>query len=978
MDDFDLNIDNMGRGRRRPERQVRRHDRPDPTPAPDFDDAEPVVEAMRTAPRRRRTAAKAEKGIHAQAAAPRSQVIEDEPRAAQPSPQPQRRVQRKPVRIVDSLMDRRLHLFLGFAILLFGVVMLITLVSYLHTAAADQSRVLNLSVEEMAKTPEAVHNTGGAFGAWMAHAMFSDALGLGAFVIGIYLVAMGACLMIRKKVAFWSITFKALLLAATTSVIAGLVTYEADSAVYWGGIHGAWVNKFLFDNASAIGAFAVSLLLLGADVAVFYYPLKKFCKGCAKALPQVTAPKIKLEKEGPSEDEVQPVAVAPESPVAAQPKPQEPQPIVDEEPFEEKPVTDVPTSAPVEPRPATPGAGFAIDDMEDLTDDVPETTEAFAIEDVDEPQEPIVPETPAAPVLDVPAAPTVTISAPTAAGMTLEPISVKREKPVQKEAASEPVFTITEPDDESPAAPAKVAPRQPRPMADGALDPHARMSFYQMPTVDLLTDYPVRPTVDNTEQQKNKDRIVKVLADYKITVSRISATVGPTVTLFELVPTEGTRISQIKRLEDDIAMALAAKGIRIIAPIPGKGTVGIEVPNSEPQTVSMRSVLASPKFTESDKALPVALGKTITNEVFVADLAKMPHALVAGATGQGKSVGLNAIIASLLYKKHPTELKFVLIDPKMVEFSLYSKIEKHYLAKLPDEDEAIITDSNKVLPVLNSLCVEMDNRYALLKKAGVRDMADYNRKFCQGRLSTDDGHEFMPYIVVIIDEFADLIMMGGKEIENPVIRITQKARAVGIHMIIATQRPSTNVLTGLIKANCPARVAFRVQQMVDSRCILDRPGANQLIGRGDMLYSSAGGALERVQCAFISTDEVEQLVDFIDDQPGLDTYILPDPAGVTPTPDYGGGPVEHIAGANIGGADPLLRDSAEFFASQWPASKPSTSSLQRRFSIGYNRAGKIVDQLEAAGIVSAPQGNTGVRTMLVDASDIQSILGSLG
>ncbi|MDE6395661.1 MAG: DNA translocase FtsK, partial [Muribaculaceae bacterium] len=361
--------------------------------------------------------------------------------------------------------------------------------------------------------------------------------------------------------------------------------------------------------------------------------------------------------------------------------------------------------------------------------------------------------------------------------------------------------------------------------------------------------------------------IIKALGDHRITITSIKATVGPTVTLYEIVPSEGIRIAQIKRLEDDIAMSLAAKGIRIIAPMPGKGTVGIEVPNSDPQTVSMRTVLASRKFRESNAKLPVALGATISNEFFIADLASMPHALVAGATGQGKSVGLNAIIASLLYKKHPSELKFVLIDPKMVEFSLYERLQRHFLASLPDEEEAIVTDPSKVLSVLNSLCVEMDNRYALLKKAGTNKIEDYNNKFIKRKLNPEKGHCYLPYIVVVIDEFADLIMTGGKDIENPVMRITQKARAVGIHMVIATQRPSTNVLTGLIKANCPTRIAFKTIQMIDSRTILDRPGAERLIGRGDMLYTQ-GGDLERMQCAFISTDEVEAICEAIDAQVG--------------------------------------------------------------------------------------------------------------
>lgn len=500
------------------------------------------------------------------------------------------------------------------------------------------------------------------------------------------------------------------------------------------------------------------------------------------------------------------------------------------------------------------------------------------------------------------------------------------------------------------------------PLSDN-YDPHAELSRYQMPGVELLEERPVNVSVDMDEQQENKERIVKTLLEYKIPISKIEATVGPTVTLYEIVPAEGVRIAQIKRLEDDIALSLAAMGIRIIAPIPGKGTVGIEVPNRDPQTVSMRSIMASKKFQDCKMALPMAMGATISNDIFIADLAKMPHLLVAGATGMGKSVGLNAIIASLLYKKHPSELKFVLIDPKMVEFSLYSKLERHYLAKLPGEEEAIITDMAKVIETLNSLCIEMDDRYALLRKAGVRSLEEYNKKFTERRLNPDNGHKYLPFIVVIVDEFADLIMTAGKEVETPIARIAQKARAVGIHMIIATQRPSTNVITGIIKANFPGRIAFRVSQMVDSKTILDRTGANRLIGRGDMLFSH-NGSLERVQCAFISTEEVETLTEFIDNQVGYDQAY--------PLPEY----VPEIAegGASAGASmerDALFDEAARFVVGR---QQGSTSSLQRQFGIGYNRAGKLMDQMEAAGIVGPVCGSK-PRNILVDLITLDQILG---
>lgn len=493
-------------------------------------------------------------------------------------------------------------------------------------------------------------------------------------------------------------------------------------------------------------------------------------------------------------------------------------------------------------------------------------------------------------------------------------------------------------------------------------DPTAELSRYKFPSIDLLHERAIKEnSVDQQEQEENKDRITKTLNDYGIPISHIKATVGPTVTLYEIIPAEGVRIAKIKRLEDDIALSLAALGIRIIAPIPGKGTIGIEVPNKEPQMVPIRSIISSKKYQECKYELPMAMGSTISNDVFIADLAKMPHLLVAGATGMGKSVGLNTIITSLLYKKHPAELKFVLIDPKMVEFSLYSKLERHYLAKLPDEEEAIITDPLKVVATLNSLCVEMDNRYNLLRDANVRSIKEYNAKFTAKRLNPEKGHRYLPYIVVIVDEFADLIMTAGKEVETPIARIAQKARAVGMHMIIATQRPSTNVITGIIKANFPGRVAFRVTQMVDSKTILDRSGANQLIGRGDLLFSR-DGEMDRVQCAFIDTDEVESICECIDGQIGYDhAYLLPE---YIPESGDGGNM------GNIADKDVLFEEAARFIVTSQTA---STSSLQRRYSIGYNRAGKIMDQMEAAGIVGPSQGGK-PRQVLVDSLQLERIL----
>ncbi len=506
-----------------------------------------------------------------------------------------------------------------------------------------------------------------------------------------------------------------------------------------------------------------------------------------------------------------------------------------------------------------------------------------------------------------------------------------------------------------------------------AYDPTKELSRYRKPSLDLLRKYENnKPSVDLKEQEENKASIIQALSQFGIGIARIEATVGPTVTLYEVIPAEGVRIAQIKRLEDDLARTLAAAGIRIIAPIPNKGTVGIEVPNKEPQIVPIRTILSSKPYVESKMELPMAMGSTISNEVFIADLTKMPHLLVAGATGMGKSVGLNTIIASLLYKKHPAELKLVLIDPKMVEFAQYACLQRHFLAKLQDEEDAIITDVLKVVPTLNSLCVEMDNRYQLLKDAGDRNIKDYNKRFRERRLNPEKGHRYMPYIVVIVDEFADLIMTAGKEVETPIARLAQKARAVGIHLILATQRPSTNVITGLIKANFPGRIAFRTTQMVDSRTIIDRPGANQLIGRGDMLFSQ-DGRLTRVQCALIETDEVEAICKSISDQIGYpEPYILPE---YIPVADTGGakGAGRGEAGLPFGDRDPLFEDCARKVVT---SNLGSTSSLQRTMSIGYVRAGKIMDQMEALGIVGPAQGGK-PRQVLVDIVTLEEMLATL-
>ncbi|WP_017259020.1 DNA translocase FtsK [Pedobacter arcticus] len=502
----------------------------------------------------------------------------------------------------------------------------------------------------------------------------------------------------------------------------------------------------------------------------------------------------------------------------------------------------------------------------------------------------------------------------------------------------------------------------------GAYDPTLDLASYKNPTLELLEQYGSgKIAVDTTELENNKNKIVETLSNYNIDIDKIKATIGPTVTLYEIIPAPGVRISKIKNLEDDIALSLAALGIRIIAPMPGKGTIGIEVPNSHPEMVSMRSIIATEKFQNTTMDLPIALGKTISNEVFIADLAKMPHMLVAGATGQGKSVGINTILVSLLYKKHPSQLKFVLVDPKKVELSLFKKIERHFLAKLPGEDDAIITDTKKVINTLNSLCIEMDQRYDLLKDAGVRNLKEYNEKFIKRKLNPNNGHKFLPFIVLVIDEFADLMMTAGKEVETPIARLAQLARAIGIHLVLATQRPSVNIITGTIKANFPARLAFRVTSKIDSRTILDSGGADQLIGKGDMLLST-GSDLIRLQCAFVDTPEVDRVTDFIGEQRGYaSAYELPEYVG------------DEADGGSIKDFDPKDRDAMFEDAARLIVmhQQGSTSLIQRKLKLGYNRAGRIIDQLEACGVVGPFEGSKAREVLILDEYHLEQFLAGL-
>lgn len=797
-----------------------------------------------------------------------------------------------------ALVSGRARMFFGVVLILLAGYMLVSVLSMLLHPAADQAAVQYNSMGQIVATGTEVANAAGPAGASVSNFLLTSTLGVGSFVVIFWLVMVGLRLGGWIKLNFWPFTLKSLVLAVTVSIVVGLLTFASASPMRYGGDQGYYVNKWLMDIASPIGAICVSIALVSLVIIVYLTQITLAIAAYRRKVNALKEMRIAmLNKERRDRERV-----AEELAGSAH----EPEPDADADADAAQSDEDS------EPIDLIDDAGN--DDEDEITPD----------DDADD-----------ADVRDY-------------------------EAPSTPGDAGEAEFQIT-------ANEIEEADR----IVTDTYDPTAELSHYHFPPIDLLEDRSgAKVTVDTEEQEANKQRIIEALAQFNIQISSIKATVGPTITLFEVVPAPGQRIAAIKRVEEDLALALKAKGIRIIAPIPGKGTIGIEVPNSDPQVVSMRTIIASKKFQECKYELPMALGATISNEVFIADLAKMPHLLVAGATGQGKSVGLNAIITSLLYKRHPAELKFVLVDPKMVEFSLYRVLERHYLAKLPDEDEAVITDCNKVVATLNSLCVEMDRRYTLLSQAGCRGLGEYNQKFIAKRLNPEKGHRFMPYIVVIIDEFADLIMQAGKEIEVPLCRIAQKARAVGIHAIIATQRPSTNVITGLIKAQFPGRIAFRVAQMVDSKTILDRTGAHQLIGKGDMFFSTNGN-IERVQCAFVDTPEVEAICQCISEQQSFGcAYELPEYVPDMPA-DGGGAAFGGQPGSSFD-RDPLFDEAARFLVTT--GSTASTSSLQRRYNIGYNRAGRLMDQLEAAGIVGPAYGSK-PRQVLVDPMTLDSMLG---
>jgi S-DNA-T family DNA segregation ATPase FtsK/SpoIIIE len=952
----------------------------------------------------------------------------NEPRAAAPAPEPTRATPRaaaaakppKPPReprgplpgvpqLLAVLRDRRFHLFVGFGFLLASLYLTIAFISFLFTGHADQSVVASLSTVPLKEAGQESGNWLGLLGAWAAELFIYQLFGIASFALIPIVFFLGYKIVFRTAAGSVSYVMAlGLFTVAWLSVLLGyvvvtLATPGADPALahkldfLCGGVGyeaASWLESLIGWGTVLLLAFLlITFVVFFFNVTSLNLSFGRPGLGPEADEDEILAAEIAAEQAATAPQPAKTVGAA----KAAEPEMQvstaasaatvavggalaasatagpalqlDDDSEDDEEPIPARPVE-------FEPAPATTTGGIALSVASALTGAAAAATSsaataaggtlaaaaplatgpAFSIEmPVAEPE--------------VAATPAATIPTP----LSLADLA-DNDAPLPAPAAKTQSLEITVPgrDDLDPNAGADiaaVADEDEDAMPPGNYDPTLDLSRYQFPTLELLNDYGVaKAQVTKEELEANKDRIVETLGHYGISIASIKATIGPTVTLYEIVPDAGVRISKIKSLEDDIALSLAALGIRIIAPIPGKGTIGIEVPNTKKEMVSIRSVLGSEKFARSEMDLPIAFGRTITNEVFVADLAKMPHLLMAGATGQGKSVGLNVILASLLYKRHPAQLKFVLVDPKKVELSIFNKIERHYLAKLPDTDEPIITDTKKVVHTLNSLCMEMDRRYDLLKEAGCRNLKEYNHKFIERRLNPKKGHRFLPFIVLVIDELADLMMTAGKEVETPIARLAQLARAIGIHLIVATQRPSVNVITGIIKANFPCRISFKVTSKIDSRTILDTGGADQLIGQGDMLFS-AGSDLIRVQCAFIDTPEVDRVCDFIGEQQGYsDAYLLPEVAGA-----------DGDAGSGNEDMDPADRDTMFEDAARCIVlhQQGSTSLLQRKLKLGYNRAGRLIDQLEHAGVVGPFEGSKARDVLIPDEYQLEQLLNSL-
>lgn len=828
---------------------------------------------------------------------------------------------------ISQRWDKQRALTISGALLVsFSAYCFLACISYLFTWKEDQNRIIGKGFWKFIteSNVEPVSNWIGKIGAWISHTLIFNGFGIAAFVFPFLLFLVGIKLLTNYQLLpIQKTTLKSLTWMIWSSLFLG---YFANYMNFVGGTFGFYVNHWLRFTVGKFGAFVFILVLLYVVLVVLYNPNFK------ALIAQLIA---HFSKEDTDENEGEELSSAD---------------------FENKLRIR---------KTVTPDNDLVI--INTIQDkDIIEDTIMHPV-DFETPENEFVAPTP------IP-------------NDIVQPIELDNNSFVQP-IEDEDDFIIEIPQEKSAASSTVPVPEneflveiatEEEVLSDaetnelrkeyGDYDPTLDLSGYILPSIELLNDWGGNQevSINKEELESNKNKIVETLLHYKIEISKIKATIGPTVTLYEIIPAPGVRISKIKGLEDDIALSLAALGIRIIAPIPGKGTIGIEVPNSKPQMVSMRSLIASEKFQNSDYELPVVLGKTITNETYTFDLTKMPHLLVAGSTGQGKSVGLNAILVSILYKKHPAQVKFVLVDPKKVELTLYNKIERHFLAKLPGEEDAIITDTSKVVNTLNSLCIEMDERYELLKEAQVRTIKEYNTKFIARRLNPENGHRYLPYIVVLIDEFADLIMTAGKEVEHPIARIAQLARAIGIHLIVATQRPSVNVITGMIKANFPARIAFRVLSKIDSRTILDTSGADQLIGRGDMLIST-GQDMIRLQCGFVDTPEVEEICSFIGNQRAYPSALL--------LPEYvgeGGGDDNSV---DMGDIDPMFADAARIVVMH---QQGSASLLQRKLKLGYNRAGRIVDQLEAFNIIGSFQGSKAREVLFSDSGSLEEYLATKG
>ncbi len=817
------------------------------------------------------------------------------------------------------------RIFIGLLLILISVILSLSFISYLLQWRADQSQagtMLDKSVKSS--------NLFGKLGDWLGNIFIFESIGVAAFIVAFLVFVLGMLILKKRIVKPWKTVGHSLFFICWLPIFLGAVT-KGQGVL--SGVYGYQIMDFL---NSVIGS--VGLWIVIAASIIFYFVLEFNLRP--------SAVKAKLDRLNQyTIDRVKTIMPASEEPFEA-----------DEE-LEEiaQDGNDLPKTTPVTPLVTPPNEPLkAI-----VPQDFPEVQVANVLETIATPNRTSFEN-------DMP---NISVEEESTLSLNLKP-ELTTAKPLSSKvpvAANDVAFNV------------EIAKEQPEEWDDsakksqelvekhGLYDHKLDLPGFKFPPIDLLKEHGNEEiSINKEELEENKNRIVGLLKNFNVGIAEIKATIGPTVTLYEIVPEAGIRVSSIKKLQDDIALNLSALGIRIIAPMPGKGTIGIEVPRKNPTMVSMRSVIASQKFQNTDMELPVVFGKTISNEIFMADLAKMPHLLMAGATGQGKSVGINAILTSLLYKKHPSELKFVMVDPKKVELTLYSKIERHYLAKLPDSEDAIITDTHKVINTLNSLCVEMDQRYDLLKNAFCRTIKEYNGKFTERKLNPENGHRYLPYIVLVVDEFADLIMTAGKEVEHPIARLAQLARAVGIHLIVATQRPSVNVITGMIKANFPARAAFRVISSVDSRTILDSPGADQLIGKGDMLYFN-GNEILRLQCAFVDTPEVEKIVDYIGSQKAYaSAFLLPEVVG-----DEGGnGPADF----NPNDKDPLFEDAARIVVS---TQQGSTSMLQRQLKLGYNRAGRIMDQLEATGVVGGFNGAKAREVQISDQNSLEQFLEDL-